>query len=136
MRLNKDVVFFKHITTNKETIMEPTSIILFTSGVSCIFTIISGFALHLIRRQAEKTDKLEEQLKKLSESVVQLNNTAVSDSHVRNVVREEIQQLSLNIDMMMGSVKSIELFVAEQRGFQAAQQMFARRKKDLPDVEN
>lgn len=105
------------------------------SGIlGLIFTIIAGVVLHLISKQSKRQEDIEEQLRHNTEAIISLKTTAVSDAHVRSIMKEEVQPLVQPLSEALGnvliSVRDIQLSLAERKGFEAAQQLYSKRKTD------
>ena len=87
--------------------------------------VISGVSLHRSNKKAELIDKLEN-------DVTILQQIAVTDSHVRKIVKEELQPLSANSEKMLASMHNIELYIAEEKGRKSAR-IESVRRTDLSD---
>ena len=81
--------------------------------ISLIVTLMGGVMLHRLK-------KTEEKLEAFSTSITELKSTAVSDSHVRKVVKEEVAPLSDSLNELLKSMHKIEVHMAEEKGFKAA----------------
>ena len=90
---------------------------------SLLTAILAAVAIH---RTNKKTDTIE----KLENDVTILQQIAVTDSHVRKIVREEVQPLAINSEKMLASMHNIEIYIAEQKGYQAARLEAQRRAVD------
>jgi hypothetical protein len=77
-----------------------------------LISLIVGIALYRIKEQDAKIDEF-------TKSITALQNTAVSDSHVRNVVKEELRPLTSSTEQLLKSMHNIELHIAQERGFKA-----------------
>lgn len=91
------------------------------SVVSLITAILSGVAIH-------RTNKKSDVIEKLENDVTILQQIAVTDSHVRRIVKEELQPLSVNSEKMLDSMRNIEIYIAEQKGYQAARLEASQRR--------
>lgn len=92
----------------------PDLTILIIGGViSIIVSILAGVAVH-------RVNKTRDLLEKTVNDVVVLQQTAVNDGHVRRIVKEELQPLSVNSEKMLEIIRNIEIHIAEQKGYQAA----------------
>ena len=87
--------------------------------------VVAGVALHRVNKQTDRIDEY-------GSAITTLQNTAVNDSHVRKVVKEELQPLSVNSEKMLSSMHNIEIYIAEQKGYQAARLEAQRRVTDNP----
>lgn len=103
--------------------MDLTTLII-GSTVSLITAILSGVAIHRTNKKSDAIDKLES-------DVTILQQIAVTDSHVRKIVKEELQPLSVNSEKMLSSMHNIEIYIAEQKGYQAARLEAQRRVTDI-----
>jgi hypothetical protein len=92
--------------------MDYTSLII-TGVISLVFSVVAGVALHRVNKQTDRIDEY-------GSAITTLQNTAVNDSHVRKVVKEELQPLSSNSEKMLASMHNIELYIAEEKGRKAA----------------
>lgn len=101
-----------------------------TGIIGLVFTIISGIVLHVVTKQSRKQELVEEQVSQNTESIIQLKNTAVSESHVRAILREEVQPLHQSMSNLLSSVQAIQIYIAERKGFESAQQIYSKRKSD------
>lgn len=104
--------------------MEPTSIL------SILSTVIGGVVAIIGRYLLHRVKKIEENQDIYSEAITKLENTAVTDSHVRAVVKEEIQPLAYSINRVADSMDVIKEYIAEDKGFKAGQAAALRRKDD------
>lgn len=104
--------------------MDLTTLII-GSTFSLITAILAGVAIHRTNKKAEVIEKLEN-------DVTILQQIAVTDSHVRKIVKEELQPLSINSEKMLTSQHNIEIYIAEQKGYQAARLEAQRRVSDNP----
>lgn len=102
--------------------MDNTTI--FTLIFGAIISVISGLALH---RSTKQSDTVDDHSKKITA----LESTAVSDSHVRSIVKEEISPLNDAIKKLLDSMHNIEVHIAEEKGFKAGQALRDRRKTDV-----
>lgn len=93
--------------------------------VSLCTSILAGVAIH-------RANKSSDLLEKVINDVTVLQQTAVNDSHVRKIVKEELQPLSANSEKMLASMHNIEIYIAEQKGYQAARLEAQRRVTDTP----
>ena len=91
--------------------------------VSLVTTILDGVALQRVNKNGALMDKV-------INDVTVLQQTAVNDSHVRKIVKEELQPLAANSEKMLASMHNIELYIAEEKGFKAAKAEAQRRIKD------
>lgn len=107
--------------------------LLITSIMALIFSVISGIVLHLISKQSKRQEGVEKQLKENTEAIVALKTTSVSDAHVRHMLKEEIQPMSETLSIVLTSLRDIQMSLAERKGFEAAQQLYSKRKTDNQD---
>lgn len=91
--------------------------------ISLCTSILAGVAIH-------RTNKKTEVIERLENDVTILQQIAVTDSHVRKIVKEELQPLSVNSEKMLISMHNIEIYIAEQKGYQAARIEAQRRATD------
>lgn len=105
--------------------METSTII--ASVFGCLLTIISGLVVAKVNRQAAKQEAQDK-------AITTLQNTAVSDSHVRRIFKEEVQSLANNLDKAVMSLHNIEVYIAEDKGFKAGRAA-AQRRAMSNDVE-
>lgn len=80
--------------------------------VSLTVSILGGLVVAKVNRQATKIAEFEK-------AITTLQNTAVNDSHVRRIVKEELEPISSTINKLADSMHNVETFVAEERGFKA-----------------
>lgn len=92
--------------------------------ISLCTSIIAGVAIHRANRSSDA-------LEKIINDVTVLQQTAVNDGHVRRIVKEELQPLSVNSEKMLDSMRNIEIYIAEQKGYQAARLEAQRRVTDV-----
>lgn len=102
--------------------MDLTTLIL-GGVVSLVTAILSGVAIH-------RTNKKSDVIEKLENDVTILQQIAVTDGHVRKIVREEVYPLAINSEKMLNSMHNIEIYIAEQKGYQAARLEAQRRVVD------
>lgn len=102
--------------------MDSNSIII-TWALGILSTLLTSIVLWKLRAQTEKNEKF-------SASIVKLENTAVSDEHVRKVVREEMAPVNAALPKILESMHLLETFVAEERGFKAGQRAARTRLAD------
>src|SRR5690606_17782505 len=95
---------------------EMTSTGIGSAIVSVILSLVSGVILYRSNRQAERMEEF-------AKSISTLESTAVSDSHVRQVIREEMQQLTVLLPRLMDSMQKVELYIADEKGYKAAQNL-------------
>ena len=88
------------------------TIIIVGGAVSAIFSLLVGIALYRIQKHGERMDEF-------AKNIVTLQNTAVTDSHVRRIVKEEIQPVGADVKEIKESMHNIEIFMAQERGFRA-----------------
>ena len=98
--------------------------VIITWAFGILGSILSGICLYKIKHQAEKNDMF-------ARSITALENTAVSDTHVRQVIREEMASVNLILPKLMDSMHKIELYIAKEEGYRTAKADAARRKGDL-----
>lgn len=111
--------------------MEPTIIIkIIFSVLGTIGTFVGGYLLYKIKQADAKTAEVDNKLDEHSAAITRLENTAVTDSHVRAVVKEEIQPLASTINRVADSMDVIKEYIAEDKGFKAGQAAAQRRKDD------
>lgn len=91
--------------------MDLTTIII-GGVVSAFFSLLVGIALYRIQKQSERMDEF-------AKNIVTLQNTAVTDEHVRKVVKEEVQPVIGQLQSINASVHNIEIFMAQERGYRA-----------------
>lgn len=77
-----------------------------------------------------RVKKIETTQDEHSQAITKLESTAVTDSHVRAVVKEEIQPLASTINRVADSMDVIKEYIAEDKGFKAGQAAALRRKDD------
>jgi hypothetical protein len=90
--------------------METSTIIASVFGF--VLTLVSGLIISKVNRTANKQEAQDK-------AITTLQNTAVSDSHVRKIVKEELQPLTLTLDKVVTSLHNIEVYVAEDKGYKA-----------------
>lgn len=83
-------------------------------------TVLAGVILWKLRSQSEKNEKF-------SAAIIALEKTAVSEEHVRKIVTEALSPLLATMEKVVSSTHKIELYISEQRGFQAGQNAAQRR---------
>jgi CRISPR/Cas system CSM-associated protein Csm2 small subunit len=94
--------------------------------ISLCVSIIAGVAIH-------RTNKARDAIDKAVNDITVLQQIAVTDSHVRKIFKEEVMPLSLNSEKMLASMHNIEIFIAEQKGYNAARLEAKRsRSTDTP----
>jgi hypothetical protein len=99
--------------------MDLTTIIV-GGSLSAFFSFLVGIALYRTQKQSERMDEF-------AKSIVTLQNTAVTDEHVRKVVKEEVQPVIGQLQSINASVHNIEIFMAQERGYRAG---IAQTNKD------
>lgn len=94
-------------------------ILLWATGVlgTLAGSILGGYILHRIKLQDTRTRKQEDKIINLSQEITQLKATAVTEAHVRTLMKEEIKPLSDKIDSVNSNISEIKDWVAEERGF-------------------
>jgi uncharacterized protein YqfB (UPF0267 family) len=88
-----------------------------------VYTVISAVLIWKIKSQSEKNDKF-------TQDITTLQTTAVTDEHVRKVMREEMQQLNIALPELVKVVREIEKYIAERRGYDAGYVAAKRRATD------
>lgn len=113
--------------------MNDASIITWVFGV--LGSLISGIALYRIKQLDERAKEQQARNDRVAASITALEATAVSDEHMRRVIKEEMHQMNQLIPKVMESLHQIELYVAEERGYRTARAATAaRRKNDIHDL--
>lgn len=108
--------------------MDNSAIITWAFGI--LASLICGVCLFRLQKQSDK-DKDQTKINgDFMGRLTVLENTAVSDEHVRRVIREEMQQMNNLLPKLMDSMHTIELYIAEQKGYKEAQALMSRRKVD------
>ena len=98
---------------------------LIVGGIASLMSaILAGIAIH-------RANRSKDTLEKMVNDVTVLQQTAVNDGHVRKIVKEELQPLSANSEKMLASMHNIEIYIAEQKGYQAARLEAQRRITDV-----
>lgn len=94
--------------------------------ISLCVSVIAGVAIH-------RTNKARDSIDKAVNDIIVLQNTAVNDSHVRRVVKEELQPLAANSEKVLEGMHKIQIFIAEQKGYTSARLEAKRsRASDTP----
>lgn len=94
--------------------------------ISLCISIIAGVAIH-------RTNKVRDSVDKAVNDITVLQQIAVTDSHVRRIVKDELQPLAANTEKMLASMHNIEIFIAEQKGYNTARLEAKRsRSTDIP----
>lgn len=113
--------------------MTDASIITWILGV--FGSLVSGIALYRVKQLDEREREQRVRNDKVAASITALEATAVSDEHMRRVIKEEMQPMNQLIPKVMESLHQIELYVAEERGYRTARAATAaRRKNDVRDA--
>lgn len=95
--------------------------------LTLVTSILAGVAVHRVNKNKDMLDKT-------INDVTVLQQTAVSDSHVRKIVKEELQPLSVNSEKLLEGMRKVELFIAEQKGYYAARsEVKAEAKRRVSD---
>jgi hypothetical protein len=81
--------------------------------VSLCVSIMAGVAVH-------RSNRARDAVERNTNDITVLQQIAVTDSHVRKIVKEELQPLSVNSEKMLASMHNIELYIAEEKGRKAA----------------
>lgn len=105
--------------------MDPLTTSIIMGVITLITSILAGVAIHRSNRRDDTVDKN-------TQDITVLQQIAVTDSHVRRIVNEELQPLRLNSERMLTSMHNIELYIAEQKGQHAARVEAQRRVTDNP----
>ena len=92
--------------------------------VTLITTIIAGVAIN-------RTSRQEEKMEEFSKAITSLQNTAVTDSHVRNIVKEEIQPIQVGMGEILKTLHKLEIHMAKEEGYKAG----ASNRRRLSDFE-
>lgn len=71
-------------------------------------------------------------MESFAQAITTLQNTAVSDSHVRRVFKEELLPFSQSLQELVKSNQRIEVHIAEEKGFKAAQSLNNRVRSTDP----
>jgi hypothetical protein len=101
--------------------------------ITLVFTLIGG-AIHSkvnrTREELERNKDLYEELKREhGEKISLLQQTAVSENHVRKIVEEALKPLNSTLERLLDSVHKIEVHIAEEKGFKSAQALIERRRR-------
>lgn len=102
--------------------MDYTSIIV-GGCISLVFTILSGIALHRVNKQNDRIDAF-------SIAITALENTAVNESHVRSIIREELQPINVALPELIRSINEVNRHISEERGYRNGQLAAQRRVAD------
>jgi hypothetical protein len=98
-----------------------TSIIM--GVITLITSILAGVAIH-------RSNRRDDTVEKNTQDITILQQVAVTDGHVRKIIKEELQPLSLDSEKMLAIMHNIELYIAEEKGFKAARVEAQRRITD------
>lgn len=110
--------------------MEPLTILLLGSLVTFFLGIVSFLLTHRIKTQDDKIKTQDEKIETMAVEMSTLKSTAVSDSHVRAVVKEELQPLNATLTKVADSMEAIKEYIAEEKGFKAGAAAARRRVED------
>lgn len=91
--------------------------------ITLVTSILSGVAIHRSNRRDDAVDKN-------TQAITVLQQIAVTDSHVRKIMNEELRPVYANSEKMLASMHNIELYIAEEKGFKAAKSEAQRRVTD------
>jgi hypothetical protein len=108
--------------------MDNTALITWIFGI--LASLISGLCLFKLQKQSDKDKDQAVVNGDFVARLTVLENTAVSDEHVRKVIREEMQQVNVLLPKLWDSMHKIELYISEQKGYKEAQALMSRRKQD------
>ena len=105
--------------------MDPLTTSIIMGVITLITSILAGVAIH-------RSNRRDDTVEKNTQDITVLQQIAVTDSHVRRIVNEELQPLRLNSERMLTSMHNIELYIAEQKGQHTARLEAQRRVTDNP----
>ena len=91
--------------------------------ITLITSILAGVAIH-------RSNRRDDTVEKNTQDITILQQVAVTDGHVRKIIKEELQPLSLDSEKMLAIMHNIELYIAEEKGFKAARVEAQRRITD------
>lgn len=103
--------------------MDPLTTSIIMGVITLITSILAGVAIHRSNRRDDTVDKN-------TQDITILQQVAVTDGHVRKIIKEELQPLSLDSEKMLAIMHNIELYIAEEKGFKAARVEAQRRITD------
>lgn len=101
--------------------MENSQIIAWLLGL--LLPIFTGVVLWKLRAQTEKNERF-------ADAITRLESTAVSDKHVREIIREEMEQVNIVLPKLLESMHSLEKYISEERGYKAGQAAARSRAGD------
>jgi len=81
--------------------------------VSLCVSILAGVAIH-------RSNKASDAVEKNTSDIAVLKQIAVTEAHVRQIFKEEVSPLAINIEKILPSLHNLELHIAEERGRKAA----------------
>lgn len=96
-----------------------------------VVSLFFWFIKHKMTKSDEAAKETAKRLEELEKTALSLQTTAVTDSHVRKVVKEEMEPIAQQLGKLLEVTHSIEVYMAEDRGYKAAQSSMNKRKQDL-----
>ena len=99
--------------------MEPLTLQITAALVGLVFSVIAGILIHRANKHAEKIEFM-------STAITKLQATSVSDSHVRTLIKEELQPIAGQLTSILSTMHKIEVHIAEEKGFKTAQGLVTR----------
>ena len=103
--------------------MDPLTTSIIMGVITLITSILAGVAIH-------RSNRRDDTVEKNTQDITILQQVAVTDGHVRKIIKEELQPLSLDSEKMLAIMHNIELYIAEEKGFKAARVEAQRRITD------
>ena len=103
--------------------MDPLTTSIIMGVITLITSILAGVAIH-------RSNRRDDTVEKNTQDITILQQVAVTDGHVRKIIKEELQPLSLDSEKMLAIMHNIELYIAEEKGFKAARVEAQRRVTD------
>lgn len=105
--------------------MDTTTALIMGGIITVITSIFSGIAVH---RSSRRDDAVERN----TQNITVLQQTAVTEGHVRTIIKEEMQPMNQALPEIVRSLNEFNKFMAEERGYRAGQQAAQRRLSDVP----
>lgn len=103
--------------------MDTTTALIMGGIITALTSIFSGIAIY-------RSNRRDDAVERNTQSITVLQQTAVTDSHVRTIIKEEMQPMNTALPEIVRSLNEFNKFMAEERGYRAGQQAAQRRLSD------
>jgi len=104
-------------------------ILSFTTLVSIFLAFLSSYALWRIKKNDDKAEAAEEDIKRINIELSTIKATSITKSEARDMMKEELDTISRNVNKLVESTSTIEIWIAEERGFRKGLQSLRKNEE-------